>query len=136
MSTYVDKASVKAEFDALHFIEALDDDRNNAEDPSRFETLAAEVDKRIKGAVALVTNSGRPSPPVQFLKNCGTDLMCALLYRRRDIPNDQNPFYEREKQALKQLAALADGSIPAERQCLRIFAAGNGAGRYFGGIQN
>ena len=109
---------------------------NELKEKMSAETLAAEVDKRIKGAVALVTNSGRPSPPVQFLKNCGTDLMCALLYRRRDIPNDQNPFYEREKQALKQLAALADGSIPAERQCLRIFAAGNGAGRYFGGIQN
>lgn len=135
MSTYVDKASVKAEFDALHLTEGLDDDRNDAEDAVLFESLAKEIDKRIQGVVSLVTAKGHASPPVQFLKNCGCDLMCALIFRRRGVPNDQNPFFEREKAALKHLDDLADGTMRAEKQVLKIFAVGNGAGKYFGGVE-
>lgn len=121
---YVDKASVEAEFDALHMMEALDDDRNGAQDSGLFAKITARVDKRIQAAVAVSKALSGASPPPQLLNECGCVFACAMIFRRRGVADSQNPFAEREKALAETLDGFGKGDR-AEKGTLKVVALGS-----------
>lgn len=119
MSQYVNRANIAAEFDPVHLTDALDDNRDGQEDEGLFERLAASVDTRILGFVERIRIRQNP-PPVTWLRDAGTALMCALLFRRRGAAEEQNPFKKREDDVIDALMRMASGEATTGSARLRI----------------
>lgn len=119
----IDRAAIEAEFDEQHLIEALDDDGDGEEDPGLFESLAAQAVKEVQGRAELVALA-HPAPPAAFLERAAVACLCAMLFRRRGVGGEQNPFAEREKAAFGMLDKLAAGEITARTTAPRILVAG------------
>lgn len=131
MATTIQRAAIEAEFDAQHLLEALDDDGDGLEDSGLFSSLAAQAAAEVDARAALVALA-HPAPPAAFLERAGVACLCAMLFRRRGVADDQNPFAEREKKALETLDKLADGSIAARTAAPAILVAGDGGPGVFG----
>lgn len=123
MAIDIQRAAIEAEFDAEHLAEALDDDGDGAEDPGLFESLAAQAAEEVEARAELVALA-HPAPPASFLERAAVACLCAMLFRRRGVADDQNPFAGKEKAAFDLLDKLAAGDIAARTAAPRILAAG------------
>lgn len=107
--SYVNRMDIEAEFDDRHLISSLDDNGDGAEDAGLFDRLAASVDAKLTGYIDLFAQIGIPALPATLLRYYARVMMCCLLFRRRGVAAEMNPFAEREDEIIKQLDFIADG---------------------------
>lgn len=131
MAIEIQRAAIEAEFDEQHLLEALDDDGDGAEDAGLFESLAAQAVAEVEGRAALVALA-HPAPPAAFLNRAAVACLCAMLFRRRGVEDDQNPFADREKAAFDLLDKLASGDIAKRTPAPAIVVVGGGGTGIFG----
>ncbi len=107
---YFDRTDVEAEIKPSDLQWLLDDDADGAEDPGLFDSLRGRASERADAILArrYTVPFGDGSVPAPVSEGALL-AFCALLYRRRGTPDKENPFAEREKEALSRLRAAADG---------------------------
>lgn len=119
MALEIQRAAVEAEFDAEHLREALDDNGDGVEDEGLFAKLAAQAAAEVEARAALVALA-HPAPPQAFLERAAVACLCAMLFRRRGVADEQNPFAEKEQAAFAALDKLASGELSAGAIALAI----------------
>jgi phage gp36-like protein len=98
---------------ARHLLEALDDDNDGAEDAGIFDAVAAQAGEQIDGPL-----SGRFSVPFEAplpaLVSLAAKVFAAeLIYKRRAVEDDKNPWTSQAKALRTTLADLGKNLSPA-----------------------
>lgn len=110
---YVTLDSLRALLPAQHILEALDDDNDGAEDAGVWETIAAAAQEGVDGLL-----SGRFSVPFvepvpSLVRQAAKIFAAEIIYQRRGIKADENPWTAQAKVLRTRLAELGDSDAPA-----------------------
>lgn len=114
--SYVIRADIEAEFDDMHLLAALDDNRDGVEDSGLFDALSASIDALVASHADMTAQLGLPALPATFLRYCARIFMCALLVRRRGAVDEMNPFASKEKELRARLEKIESGEIDIKPQ--------------------
>jgi hypothetical protein len=109
--SYVTRAEIETEVPAGHLADALDDDRDGAEDAGLFDALVAQaaqaVDALLSGTYTVPFLDPAP-PPV---REAAFAFLGERIYARREMA-EKNPFSERAKYWRERLALAGQGKLP------------------------
>jgi phage gp36-like protein len=106
--SYFTRAQIEAEIPPADLVALLDDNHDGSEDSGLFTSLAARAEARVDAILAR-----RYDLPFAIVPPMVTEAailsLCASLYRRRGSKDSENPFAERETEALDYLRKVAGG---------------------------
>lgn len=92
--------------------EALDDDRDGSADSGVWDAVeedaAGQIDSRLGGRYSVPFTAPLPAVVVEAAKV----FACELLYQRRGMSGEANPWTARANAMRKRLEAIGDGSQP------------------------
>lgn len=110
MADYFIMADLSAELPGKFLIQALDDNKDGAEDTSVFAAIQASVKNEIDGKVGQKYDVAQfgVNPPA-LVKSIALVLACETLYRRRGVSDKDNPYGKRATDARAKLEAIATG---------------------------
>lgn len=110
---YVTLDSLRALLPAQHILEALDDDNDGAEDDGVWDTIAAAaqegVDGLLSGRFAVPFSAPVPALVLQAAKIFAAE----IIYQRRGVEADKNPWTSQAKALRLRLTELGDSNAPA-----------------------
>lgn len=92
--------------------EALDDNGDKAEDAGLFDTLAMRASRDVDGILGqrFRVPFSQPVPPI--VSRAARIFLLAALYRRRQVPDERNPYARMEREIVEKLSRIAVGSEP------------------------
>lgn len=106
---YVTQADLSNLIPAEFIVEALDDDGDGTADAGAWDGVAEEagqeIDSYLEQRYALPLSEPYPARVIQAAKI----FACEILYKRRGIHGDKNPFSARAERHRKALANIASG---------------------------
>ena len=109
--SYVTRAEIEAEIPPQLLVESLDDDNDELEDPGLFEKLVAKASADVDGILGQrFAVPFAKAPPLAA--RAARIFLLATLYRRRQIPEDRNPYAKAEKDMVDKLTRIAVGDEP------------------------
>lgn len=110
---HVVRADVEAGMVHADFIAALNEDKAipPVEKEGLWDTLAEAVDAEVSAAVAFLSSMGRTALPESFWRYYARIAMCHLLYIRRGLSGERNPFEDGKKAILDKIDAIASGAV-------------------------
>lgn len=111
MSNYVTRAEIEAELPPRLLVETLDDDGDGQEDNGLFATICERASADVDGILGQRFRVPFASvPPLAAL--AARVFVLATLYRRRQTPEDRNPYAKAEAEMRSKLARIANGAEP------------------------
>lgn len=109
--SYLVRADVEAKIPPTQIVEALDDDNDQVEDVGLWEKIATAIDNDIDGSLSQRYTLPLPTPPA-YLRAGACALACEILYQRRGVAADMNPFTSAAGKFRSKLDAIASGKEP------------------------
>lgn len=111
MSAYVTRAEVEAELPPKWLLECLDDNNDKAEDTGLFNAIVARASADVDGILGQrFTTPFAVAPPLAA--RAARIFVLATLYRRRQVPEDRNPYAKAERDMIDKLNRIAAGDEP------------------------
>jgi phage gp36-like protein len=108
MSTYLHRDDIEARIPPAHILEALDDDSDAIEDEGLWDKISATIQGEIDGHLSRRYTIPLSDPPASLRAGAAT-LACELLYQRRGIPAEANPYAKAAAEFRAWLTDLATG---------------------------
>lgn len=90
---------------------ALDDDQDGVADAGVWDAIAGQADGKVDAFLGQRFSVPFSEPP-QIVLRAARIFAAAALYRRRDVPNDRNPYADEERRMEEKLSAIAAGKEP------------------------
>lgn len=110
---YVTLDAMRALLPAQHILEALDDDNDGVEDAGVWATIHAAACEGVDGLL-----SGRFAVPFvepipALIRQAAKIFAAEIIYQRRGVPADENPWTSQAKALRARLTELGDSDAPA-----------------------
>jgi phage gp36-like protein len=107
---YFTRTEIESELPAADLVAMLDDDRDGGEDTGLYTALADRAEGRVNAILARRYDVPFAVGSVPLVvTEAAICSLCAALYRRRGVKDEENPFAEREKTAMSHLRECAAG---------------------------
>lgn len=106
--SYFTRAQIEAEIPPEDLVALLDDDHDGSEDTGLFTSLSSRAESRVDAILARRYDLPFSTVP-PMVAEAAIVSFCASLYRRRGTKDADNPFAERETEALDYLRDAASG---------------------------
>jgi phage gp36-like protein len=119
-----------------YVIQALDDDRDNAEDEGKFDALVANVATQIDAILGSRYTVPFTDPVPKLVNASAANWLNYLLYNRRGVADDKNPCYPAHKATLALLQLVASGKAVLDGVAMLSAANWGGQERMAGRIVN
>lgn len=88
---YTEQAAIEAEIPGPHLVDALDDDGDGQADAGVLEQVIANASEAVDGLIA-PAYAVPVAVPTAGLKRACLVFACEAIYRRRQVPEEANPF--------------------------------------------
>lgn len=112
MPDYVTMSDMNARIPGDFLIQALDDNGDGAADTGVWDQVKSAVETDINGTLSKRFKTPFANPVPAFVLKCAAVFAAALLYRRRGMTDDKNPWAKEEETLKKELTAIANGDAP------------------------
>ena len=113
--SYFTRAEIELRIPPAYLKGALDDDGDGAEDPGLYDALAEQAD----GAVDALLE-GRFAVPFatapRRVREAALVFACEMLYARKGVGANENPWTKRAETEREALAEIAAGNAPLEAE--------------------
>jgi phage gp36-like protein len=106
---YVTQAQIETAIPAQHLVEALDDDRDGSADAGLLDSVIAQASQAVDAFLSPRYDVPFDDPAPSPVAESAFVFVCELLYQRRGLHGDENPFTERADAWRKKLEAIAKG---------------------------
>jgi phage gp36-like protein len=113
---YIAQSDLKGLIPDEYLDEALDDASPSGADSALWDAVYAAVEDEIDGRLAASYSVPIPAPIPDVLKAAAKVLACHLLYQRRGIAAEQNPWSKDADYWRKRLDAIGKGEAPLTYQ--------------------
>jgi phage gp36-like protein len=109
---YVTMAQMNGLIPATFLVQALDDDQDGAADLTAWADVLAQAQRQIDGplSVRFAVPFSNPLPPV--VAEAAPVFAAELLYKRRGIADEQNPWLSQANKLRAKLEQIAKGDVP------------------------
>lgn len=121
---YVTRQQLETEIPAPHLVDALDDDSAGGEDQDKFDAIAQKASDAVDAFLAAryPTPFAEPAPAV--VKESAFVFAGELIYARRGVSSDQNPFTKRAEEWRSTLKLIGKGELPLDANIIQAFTPG------------
>ncbi len=106
---YVTQSEIEAEIPAPHLVDALDDDKDGAADTGLLAQVITLASQEVDALLSPRYTVPFTDPAPAAVKTAALVFTCEMIYRRRETPDNLNPFTARAKSWRDQLMKIADG---------------------------
>ncbi|HEY8898873.1 MAG TPA: phage protein Gp36 family protein [Chthoniobacterales bacterium] len=110
---YLTLDNLRGAIPAAHLLEALDDDNDGAEDAGIFDLVAAQAGEQIDGLLSARFTVPFAAPLPSLVSLAARTFACELIYKRRGVEDDKNPWAAQANALRKQLQAIGSNLSPA-----------------------
>lgn len=112
MPAYVLMSEMNGLIPTAFLVQALDDDADGSADATAWDAVVAQVHKQIDGplGVRFTVPLSNPLPPI--VAEAAPIFAAELLYNRRGLADDKNPWTTQATALRKKLDAIAKGELP------------------------
>lgn len=108
---YTSQTDIEAVLPPKFLTDALDDDANGTADAGILTAVLGVVDNEINGLITPTVELPLSSPYPARIKHAALVLACDVLYRRRGIPDEGNPWAERATAIRTDLEKVGRGEL-------------------------
>jgi phage gp36-like protein len=108
---YVTRAQVEAKIPPPLLLEALDDDGDGAEDDGQFDAVVAAASTEVDGYLGGLFEVPFTSPPAKA-QAAAFAFVCEMIYQRRNVPEEKNPFTSVAKWWRTHLQRVGNRELP------------------------
>lgn len=122
--SYVTRQQLEVEIPAPHLVDALDDDAAGGEDTDRFETLAQKASDAVDAFVSSLYPTPFAEPIPATIKEAAFVFAGELVYARRGVSSDLNPFTKRAEDWRATLKLIGAGKMPLDANIVKAFNPG------------
>ncbi len=120
---YVEQSDIEGRLPAAHLVEALDDDADGSADDGVWDKVAADASEAVDGYLSQRFEVPFADPP-ELVKLAAKLFALEIIYQRRGVPEDKNPFaaeagrmrMKLERIAREQEPLISEGVADAERR--------------------
>lgn len=118
---YTTQADIEANIPGPYLVDALDDDKDGNADPGLLDTIVSGASNAVDSYLAgIYTVPLNPVPAVAKEASCV--FTCEMIYARRGVPVDENPFTKRANFWRDRLEKIGKGEIPLDAGQVREVA--------------
>lgn len=89
---YVTQAGIEAEIPGPHLVEALDDDGDGLMDTGALDQVIANASAAVDALIAGAYTVPLADPAPAMVQRAALVFACETIYRRRQVPEERNPF--------------------------------------------
>jgi phage gp36-like protein len=119
-----------------YVVQALDDDRDNAEDEGKFDALVANVQTQIDAILGSRYTVPFTTTIPKLVNAAAFNWVNYLLYNRRGVADDKNPCFGAHSGTLSLLKLVAEGKAVLDGVAMRSAATTGTQTRMAGRIVN
>jgi phage gp36-like protein len=121
---YTTRDKIEAVIPGPLLIEALDDDRDGQEDDGAFDALVATASMAVDGYLAGRYTVPFPDPAPSIVQLAAFIFVCEIVYDRRELNGDKNPFGKRASDMRDLLKKIANQDMPLDAAQTSAFTRG------------
>lgn len=111
---YVTREKLETEIPAPHLADAVDDDREGGEDADKLDALLLKASSAVDGFLAPLYAVPFADPAPAACQEAAFCFAGELVYARRGVPTDDNPFTKRAEAWRKKLDLMGKGEMPLD----------------------
>lgn len=120
---YSTEADIISQVGAMNIIPFLDDDGDGQPDSGLLTNIISQADASINGRIASIYTVP-VSPTIPLLRYASIIFSCEILYRRRMVPGEKNPYTSEADALREQLTKIGNGELPLDQSIPRAFLPG------------
>lgn len=105
---YVTQEQIETSIPAQHLVDALDDDRDGSADSGKLDEVIAKASQAVDALLAPRYEVPFDPVPTQVAEAAFV-FTCELLYKRRGLSGDDNPYTEDANEWRERLKDIAKG---------------------------
>ncbi len=122
MPDYVTMAQMNGLIPTTFLVQSLDDDQDGAADSAAWTDVLAQVHRQIDGALSVrfAVPFANPLPPV--VAEAAPIFAAELLYKRRSVTDEHNPWISQANKLRAKLEQIAKGELPLLPTVARVNA--------------
>lgn len=121
---YTSQAEIETLIPGPHLVDALDDDRDGAADAGLLATILTQASNAVDSYLAGIYTVPFVDPIPPVCKESGCVFACEMVYARRGVPADENPFTKRANFWRDRLEKIGKGEIPLDAGQVRLVTPG------------
>lgn len=122
--SYVTRQQIETEIPALHLKEALDDDSAGGEDQDLFDAVAQQASDAVDAFLSSLYPTPFAEPAPAAVKQAAFIFCGELIYARRGVSGDDNPFSKRAESWRSMLTKMGAGELPLDANIVKAFNPG------------
>ena len=122
--SYVAQADLAGVIPADYLLSALDDNSDGVADPGVWDAIAAAVDEAIDAFLAPCYTVPISSPP-DVVTHAAKVLASEMVYRRRGVSSEANPWTKEADGVRERLAKIGAGEIPRTSDAAKAQSGGS-----------
>ena len=120
---YTNRNAISAYVNTADLIPFLDDDGDGVEDSGLLDQIIATAATKVDGWLSSIYATPFSPTPAK-VASFTTIIVCYMLYRRRLVPDEQNPHAMEYKECLAQLTKIGSGGLELDLNFPRQFTQG------------
>ena len=109
---YTTQAKLEARIPATFLAQALSDDEDNSADSGLLETVIDEAEQMVNSRIGQRYETPLTGTIPAIVQEAATIFACELVYERRGMSGEQNPWYKRASGLRSKLTAIGNGTQP------------------------
>lgn len=121
---YLTRQQLETEIPALHLKEALDDDSAGGEDQDLFDAVAQQASDAVDAFLSSLYPTPFADPAPAAVKQAAFVFCGELVYARRGVKGDDNPFTARANEWRTTLKLMGSGKLPLDANITKAFNPG------------
>lgn len=104
--SYITRSNLEAYIEADNLSRLLVDDASDQDETAVLNTVCTAASNTVDRYLSAVTSVPLATPP-DWIKDAAALIACKILYSRRGIPAEQNPYHTAAKDCEARLARIA-----------------------------
>jgi phage gp36-like protein len=118
---YVTQSQVTAKIPAPVLNDALDDDGDGQADPGSLDNIIALASQEVDSYLMGLFNTPFQDPAPAKVQSAAFSFVCEMIYQRRAVPEEKNPFTAPAKFWREHLQKVGNRELPFDAQVQRAF---------------
>ena len=121
---YTTRAIIETRIPAALLLEALDDNADGLEDEGAFDALVASASAEVDGYLSGLFTVPFAEPIPSKVAVATAAFVCELVYQRRNVPADKNPFATMANWWREHLQKVGNRELPFDAAKDKAFTPG------------
>lgn len=121
---YVTQAQLETEIPPQHLADAVDDDAEGGADSDRIDTILQKASDAVDAYLGTIYPTPFADPAPATAREAAFVFAGEMVYARRGVSGDDNPFTKRADAWRKQLTLIGKGDLPLDANIPKAFSPG------------